>query len=351
MQLHKTRLLHLLKNLQIGGVEKSTINYSNILAYKLDFVGIFSNSGSYSKENIINEKVYLFNEIKGNIGLNKYFLLNLLYLIRVIKNNRINVIYYHFRIYLPIIFIVRILFPRLKIVYVAHSAFNDIKNHFLYANKYISVSNPIKKDLIRYGKSDITVIPHGIRLNTGPVEISDKIENIGYIGRFEKNKGIEILLAAFNELSKAGYKINLVFRGEGKERKNIVDYSNKNNLKEKIIIEDPIVSEVDLFKGIDILVFPSTSLEGFGLVVLEAMNYGIPVVSSDFIKDNLLIENDNTGVYFRNGDHLDLTKKLELLIENKNLRHKIKSNARDRIKQKFNLETTIAEYLELLQNI
>lgn len=351
MQLHKTRLLHLLKNLQIGGVEKSTINYSNILAYKLDFVGIFSNSGSYSKGNIINEKVHLFNEIKGNIALNKYFLLNLLYLIRVIKKNRINLIFYHFRIYLPIIFIIRILFPRLNIVYVAHSSFNDLMNYFLYANKYISVSKKVRKDLIGYGKSDITVIPHGIKLNTRQEEISDKIENIGYIGRFEKNKGIEILLTAFNELIKEGHKINLVFRGEGKDKNNIINFSKKFNLTEKIIIEDPIISEVDLFKGIDILVFPSTFLEGFGLVVLEAMNHGIAVVSSDFIKDNLLIENDNTGIYFKNGDYLDLTKKLELLIENESMRENIASNARETIKQKFEFELTISKYVEVLKNI
>lgn len=146
MQPEEIRLLHLLKSLEIGGIEKSTITYSNILVNKLDSVGIFSRKGRFTKENIIDKKVQLFSNVKGTIGLNKYFLMNLFYLIGVVRQHQINLIFYHFRIYLPFIIIIRFFFPKTKVVYIAHSCFNDLLNYLVYANNYIAISNLAERD-------------------------------------------------------------------------------------------------------------------------------------------------------------------------------------------------------------
>ena len=99
------------------------------------------------------------------------------------------------------------------------------------------------------------------------------------------------------------------------------------------------------------MVFPSKSIEGFGLVIPEAMNYGIPVIASDLIKQNSLIEDFKTGIYFKNGDAAELASKLKLLIEDENLRQNISANAREMIKTSFNLDKTISKYLEFFQQI
>jgi glycosyltransferase involved in cell wall biosynthesis len=351
MQLHKIKLLHLLKTLDIGGIEKSTIIYSNELIESIGFIGIFSGKGIYNHDNLINKKISLYHNIKGKIGLNKYFLTNLFYLIKVIREERINIIFYHFRIYLPFILIIKVLFPQLKIVYVAHSYYDDFINYFLYANKYIAISEWVQKDLLKYGKSNITAIRHGINTKNNLTHQISEIKNIGFIGRFEKNKGIEILLSAFKELTKEYSNVNLIFKGEGKLRETIISFSSKFNLDNKIFVEEPIVDEKDLYRGIDILVFPSTSKEGFGLVISEAMSFGVPIVASDFIQENGLIEDHVTGIYFKNGDYLELATKLKLLIENRGLREKIYLNAREMIKIKFNLGNTISTYFEFLQKI
>lgn len=351
MQPNNIKLLHLLKTLDIGGVEKSTIIYSNELIKSIGFIGIFSGKGIYTHENLINKKISIYQNIKGRIGLNKYFLTNLFYLIKVIREERINIIFYHFRIYLPFILIIKTLFPQLNVVYVAHSYYDNFINYFLYADKYIAISEWVQKDLLKYGKSNITVIRHGINAKNNLTYQISETKNIGFIGRFEKNKGIEILLSAFKELTKEYSNVNLIFRGEGKLRETIISFSSKFNLDKKIFVEEPNVDEEDLYRGIDILVFPSTSMEGFGLVIPEAMSSGIPIVASDFIQESLLIEDYITGIYFKNGDYLELASKLKLLIDNKGLREKINLNARKMIKIKFNLENVILSYFEFLQKI
>ena len=351
MQLERIRLLHLLKSLNIGGVEKSTITYSNILANNLNSVGIFSPKGRFIKENIISEKVQLFNNVKGNIGLNKYFLTNLFYLINVLKQQKINIIFYHFRIYLPFILIIKILFPKTKVVYIAHSFFNDLLNYLVHADKYIAISKIAESDLNKFGKSNISLIHHGINIQNNVAPKNSAVKRIGYIGRFEKNKGIDILLKAFKELVAENKKIILDLIGEGNEEKYIHSFLEKNNLQNNIVLKSPIIEEDDLFRGIDLLVFPSTSIEGFGLVIPEAMNFGIPVIASDLIKQNSLIDDFKTGIYFKNGDSAELATKLRLLIEDENLRQSISAKAKEMIKLNYNLDDAISGYLKFLERL
>ena len=351
MKLEKIRLLHLLKFLDIGGIEKSTITYSNIFADKINFVGIFSSKGRFTKENIISEKVQLFNDVKGTIGINKYFFSNLFYLISIIKEQNINIIFYHFRIYLPFILIIKILSPKIKVVYIAHSFFNDLSNYLIHANNYIAVSKIAEIDLTKFGKSNISLITHGINIRNNVTHKNSEIKTIGYIGRFEKNKGIDVLLNAFKELELGHKRLTLKLIGEGSEENHIHSFLGKYNLHDNIVLVSPIFSEENLFEGIDLLVFPSTSIEGFGLIMLEAMNFGIPVIASDLIKQNSLIEDFKTGIYFKNGNAEELTAKLKLLIEDENLRQKISASAKEMIKVKFNLENTISGYLKLLERL
>jgi len=351
MQLERIRLLHLLKSLNIGGVEKSTITYSNILANNLNSIGIFSPKGQFIKENIISEKVQLFNNVKGNIGLNKYFLTNLFYLVNVLKQQKINIIFYHFRIYLPFILIIKILFPKTKVVYIAHSYFNDLLNYLVYADNYIAISKIAERDLRKFAKSNISLINHGINIRNNVAPKYSEVKCIGYIGRLQKNKGIDILLNAFKELVVENKKIILNLIGEGNEGNYIHSFLEKYNLQNNIVLKSPMIMEDDLFRGIDLLVFPSTSIEGFGLVILEAMKYGIPVIASDLIKQNSLIDDFKTGIYFKNGDSTELATKLKLLIEDENLRQSISANAKEMIKLNYNLDDTISGFLKFLERL
>jgi glycosyltransferase involved in cell wall biosynthesis len=351
MQVKNIRLLHLLKSLEIGGIEKSTIIYSNELAKELSYIGIFSPKGTFSKENFIDENVQLFTNVKGQIGLNKNFFSNLEYLLKTIKQQKINLILYHFRIYLPFILIVKFFFPKTKIVYVAHSYFDDLLNYFIYADYYIAISKKVEQDLRKFRGLNVSVITHGVEARQQTAIIKSNLKVISFIGRFENHKGIDILLQAFANLSLENDALILKIVGEGQLENYIKSFREKYNLHNKILLNSPIISENELFKDIDMLIFPSTSLEGFGIVVLEAMNYGIPIIASDYIKDNLIIQDFKTGIYFKNGSVEDLVQKIESLIEDEKLRQNISFNAKEMIKSYYSIDNTLTKYLEFFQSI
>ena len=107
MRKENIRLIHLVKSLKIGGIEKSTITYSNELVDKIDFVGIFGCKGEFDNSNLLKQKVKRF--IPEHCPQNKfYFLKTLKFLIRVIKKNSITHIHYHQRIFIPYILLIKV---------------------------------------------------------------------------------------------------------------------------------------------------------------------------------------------------------------------------------------------------
>ena len=102
----------------------------------------------------------------------------------------------------------------------------------------------------------------------------------------------------------------------------------------------------DFFEQIDIFVLPSTNpLEAFGIVQLEAMSYGIPVVSSNLKGVKSIIEKTKNGYSFISNDVNDLLSKIVLLNKKKIDHHKIQQNVINHYNQnKF--KTKISELLK-----
>ncbi len=101
-----------------------------------------------------------------------------------------------------------------------------------------------------------------------------------------------------------------------KGNKNIKFINNVNEKEKK-----------EFFEEIDIFVLPSTnSLEAFGIVQLEAMSYGVPVISSNIKGVNSVINKTNNGYSFMNNNEDDLVKKILLLSKRKIDKLEIKKN-------------------------
>lgn len=98
----------------------------------------------------------------------------------------------------------------------------------------------------------------------------------------------------------------------------------------------------------DICVFPSIWEEPFGISVLEAMACGKAVVGSDAGGIPEIIEDSKSGVIFRRNQDGDLENKLELLMDNENLRLKLGESARKRIEENYSWELIIERYYQQL---
>ncbi len=181
-----------------------------------------------------------------------------------------------------------------------------------WASKIIVPSENTKKDLIKFYKTKpdkIKVIAHGIGIpllggargwvrrtlkstpnfssrKDGAQQEGNNNFNILFIGRLEKRKNLMNLIKAFN-LFKKTYNLqpttyNLILAGKKgfgfDEIKKAIEVSP---YKKDIVLKDYISEEEksELYKNADLFILPSF-YEGFGLPVLEAMSYGVPVICS-----------------------------------------------------------------------
>jgi len=146
--------------------------------------------------------------------------------------------------------------------------------------------------------------------------------NILFLGRIEERKGLIYLLKAYKLLEKLSLPLRLIIVGEGPLKKEMEEWVKDNNLK-NVIFEGKATEEdiTAYYKSCDIFCAPSVFGESFGIVLVEAMACGKPVVA--FANRGYKGVLDNTkGARFlvKPKDHKELAEKLEILIKNPKLR-------------------------------
>lgn len=215
-------------------------------------------------------------------------LVNLRTINGILLKERIDVVHYFHRIFLPLILIIKIKYPSIKVIYSATSVFKDLRGYFVTADYYLAVSNPVFNNLIGFYKrnrSKVYQIAHGVDLKKYPfigsnyLEKSDTKLRLGYAGRLEKSKGIKYLLYLMNELR--NYNIELLIQGAGSQKKDLIKRTVRLKLYDKIVFRDWNENMTRFFQEIDVLILPSIKFEGYGLILLEALASGKIVIASD----------------------------------------------------------------------
>jgi glycosyltransferase involved in cell wall biosynthesis len=100
------------------------------------------------------------------------------------------------------------------------------------------------------------------------------------------------------------------------------------------------------------LVFPSTWYETFGLTIAEAMSVGVPVIATNLGPRNEMIQNGINGFLYENGNSTEFIDKVNILTENKELRNKMGTAAKEEYNRKYtpeiNIQLLSAIYKKLL---
>ena len=188
--------------------------------------------------------------------------------------------------------------------------------------------SPVALGAFKKYKGQKTIIPNGIDLEEFNPKVpklkkflDDKI-NILFVGRIEKRKGLIYLLRAFNILQKKFSNLRLIVVGEGELKKECQDYVTKNNLKE-ICFEGEKSGKVvtSYFNTCDIFCSPAIFGESFGIVLLEGMACGKPVVAfANQGYRELLGKTRGKRFLVSPQNYKKLAQKLESLIKNERLR-------------------------------
>lgn len=157
-----------------------------------------------------------------------------------------------------------------------------ITNKYNLYDKVIVPSQYSKECLTRskYIFKDIVVVNNPIQIENKNIDVNQKENNICYIGRFSKEKNIELLIKSFIEIKEdekyKDYKLILI--GDGEEKKEYIKLINSSSVKEDIFISSGFMELKDAeiyLKKSKVLVLPSIFPETFGLVIFEAIRYNI----------------------------------------------------------------------------
>ncbi len=196
---------------------------------------------------------------------------------------------------------------------------------WLSADGVIVISESIKEWLTELNPLiKPVVIPYGITINNQEINFTNN--NIGFLGRLNKNKGIEDLVDVFNSIaneeSKQSEQLALYIGGVGSDIyvKNIQKIAIDKNIKFLGYVEN----RNEFFKSLSVFVFPSYS-EGLGLVLLEAMSYGVLCIARDVAPMNKIINHKYNGFLFTNNEDLKKTIQTSLKLNQKEKTQVIKN--------------------------
>ncbi len=151
----------------------------------------------------------------------------------------------------------------------------------------IAVSRPAHQFISRHFPGQYEIIPNGIQVddfaNAIPFpHLQDGKINLLFVGRLEKRKGLKYLLSAYSKLKWDWPNLRLLVLGPGKPDEDSYRIMSERNLQDVVFLGRVSDNEkARYYKSADIYCSPATGRESFGIVLLEAMAAGVPVVASD----------------------------------------------------------------------
>ncbi len=167
--------------------------------------------------------------------------------------------------------------------------------------RHISVSQKTRLDLLNAGlRRPVHLVPNGVDLGfINSVRPSIIDSDFLFVGRLIPEKGVDFLLRALAVLKAEIPDFRAVIVGDGPERGKLENLSRELGLNENVLFTGFLRDYADviaLMKSSKVFTFPSRR-EGFGMVVLEAMASGLPVVTVNHPMNasRFLVENGKTG--------------------------------------------------------
>lgn len=194
---------------------------------------------------------------------------------------------------------------------------------------HIAVSSAARDFVGEYFPADYRIIPNGIdfaRFNTRlpPLEqLTDRRPTVLFVGRLEKRKGLRFLLRAWPMVLARHPEARLVVVGRGRPLEGYKRFATRQGWAESDVMFAGYVPAEDLpryYQACDVFCAPNTGQESFGIVLLEAMAAGAPIVASDIAGYRDVVRNGEEGLLVERQNPAALADRLCQLLANPELR-------------------------------
>ena len=209
-----------------------------------------------------------------------------------------------------------------------------LKKWFHKLDGKIAVSPPAREYVSKYFPGDYTIIPNGVdtkHFSPDALPIEEFIDgklNILFIGRLEKRKGLDYLLEAYKRVKPEMPNSRLIVVGPGiRLRHKYEKRVRRNGLKDVVFVG--YASYRDLpryYKTADIVCCPAIGWESFGIVLIEAMAVGKPIVASNIKGYASVLTNGVEGLLVPPKNAEKLAEALISLMSDESLRQQLGAN-------------------------
>ena len=188
-----------------------------------------------------------------------------------------------------------------------------LRPFFRKLHGHIAVSEAARDFVGEYFPAEYRIIPNGIdyerfqRRYPRLEHLAEDRPTVLFVGRLEKRKGLRFLLRAWPEVLRRHPEARLVVVGRGRPLEGYRRFAARQGWSPKDVVFAGYVSDEDLpryYQACDVFCAPNTGQESFGIVLLEAMAAGAPIVASDIPgyrdvlsdgEQGLLVEPKNSG--------------------------------------------------------
>ncbi|MBA7524102.1 D-inositol-3-phosphate glycosyltransferase [subsurface metagenome] len=250
----------------------------------------------------------------------------------------------------------------------------SLKTYYLKAiDKIIVSSNRIKKlikKINHLNDNQLTIIPYGLFLQDHEIKqnipqiknelhINPKDFILISVGRHAPRKNFQLVIKAMKFLKKTYpyAQIKYFLIGSGQETEKLKIMTNNLGLKNEVIFLGAVndTMKKKYLKASDVFIMPSIatkkSIEGFGIVYLEANYFKLPVIGT--ISGGILeaIEDRKSGLLIKPNDLNGLINAIVYLYENEEERKRMGEYGYNRVINKYNWEFLANEYIKVFENI
>ena len=223
------------------------------------------------------------------------------------------------------------------------------KRHYVYQfRKLDHVVLLCQHDANCYKEYDSKFKPNVIYnpLTLSPGKVSDGTsKSFLAVGRFSRqHKGFDLLIEAFHLFAQRNKEWKLDIVGEGVEEALYRSLIQKYGLEDRVFIH-PFTNHVQAYYSNAQVYVLSSRWEGFGLVLVEAMAHGLPIVSSDLPTSKEIM--GDFALYFKNGDIKELAQRLE---DATHIDWQAKSKEALEIAQRFDIQNIIQQWKQMIES-
>ncbi len=355
-------ILQLVPKLNVGGVEKGTIEVARYLTLNGHKAVVVSAGGRMEKDlSAIGGRHYTLPVGSKNplVMIRCYFKLR-----HIIRKDSIDIV--HGRSRVPALigyFAARSL--QKTFVTTAHGQYRKhLISKVMGWGKVVITANETMarymKDNFNVPRQKITIIPRGVDLKkfsfVPPSAARSKPFRVGMICRFTPLKGHVDFLKAMAHVLRKIPDVEIVMMGDRTSAKE--EYLRRISLTmRRLMIErsvkfvDSTKDVADVIGGLDVLVSANSEQEAFGRSIIEAQARGVPVVAT---RIGGVVENINdglTGLFCAPKDPTDMAAKIMRYAEEPDLVMKVAENARKYVEENYSLEKTMTMTLEAYKRV